>query len=111
MQQLLDLGQRLRGRVLVQDDPDVGDAPLHAVDGLPVRPADSAGFDGVDLVDEAVRLIGQLTDDVIPVGKALVAAVAVGEGPGESAGADVTTWTGHAVHADAVTAGFVTLRL
>lgn len=96
---------------MVEDDLDVGDAPLHAVDGLPVRSADSTGFDGTDLVDEAVRLIGQLTDDVIPLSEALVAAAAVGEGPGEPAGADVAVWTRNAVHTDAVTAAFVTLLL
>lgn len=111
MQQLLGLAQRLRGWVLVQDDPDVSDAPLHAVDGLLVRSADTAGLHGVDLVDEAVCLIGQLTDNVIPLGEALVAPLAVGEGSREAAAADVASWARDPLHTDAVAAGFVTLLL
>lgn len=111
MQQLLDIGQWLRGWVLVEDGPDVGDAPLHAVHGIPVWSADSAGFDGIDLVDKTVSLIGQLTDDLVPLSKTLVAVATVREGPGESASTDIAVWTRNAIHADAVAAGFVTLRL
>lgn len=93
LQQVLDLGQWLRGWVLVQQDLDVSDASLHTVNGLPVRSAGSAGFDSIDLVDEAVRLIGQLTDDIIPLCKTLVTAVAVWEGSRESTGADVAAWS------------------
>lgn len=96
---------------MVEGDLYVGDASLHTVNRLPVRSADSIRFDGVDLVDEAVRLIGQLTNDVVPLSKALVAGAAVGEGPREPAGADVTAWTRNAVHTDTVTAAFVTLLL
>lgn len=56
-------------------------------------------------------LIGQLADDMVPLGETLVAAAAVGEDPGESAGADVAAWTRNTLHADAVTAAFVTLLL
>lgn len=111
MQQLLDLGQWLRGRVLVKDSPDVGDAPLHAVNGLLVWSTDSAGFDGIDLVNKTVSLIGQLTNDLVPLSKTLVAATAVREGPGESTSTDIAVWTRNAFHADAVAAGFVTLWL
>lgn len=111
LQELLDLAQWLRGRVLVQDGRDLSGASLHAVDGLPVRPTDSTGLNGVDLVDEAVCLIGQLADDGVPLGEALVAAVTVWEGARESAGAGVTARAGHALHAHTVTAGFVALLL
>lgn len=108
---MLDLGQWLRSRVLVQEDPDVGRALLHAVNGLLVWSTDSASFNGVDLVDEAVRLIGQLTNNVVPLSEALVAAVAVREGSRESTGADITARSGHTVNTDTVTADFVTLLL
>lgn len=42
---------------MVQNDSDVSNALLHAVNRLPVWSADSTDFDGIDLVDEAVRLI------------------------------------------------------
>lgn len=101
----------MRGGVLVQDGADVGHALFHALEGLPVRPADPAGFEGVDLVDQAVRLIGQLPDDAVPLGEALVAGLAVGEGSGEAAGADVAAWPGDALHAHALAAAFVALQL
>lgn len=96
---------------LVQDDPDVSDALLQAVDGLFVWAADPAGFDGIDLVDEAVRLIRELADNLVPLGETLVAAAAVGEGSGVPTGTGVTAWTRDAFHADALTVAFVTLRL
>ncbi len=101
----------MRGRVLVQDDLNVRGAPLHALNGLPVRSTDAIGFDGIDLVDKAVCLIGQLTDDMVPLCEALVAAAAVREDPGEPAGTDVAAWTRNTLHADAATAAFVTLLL
>lgn len=72
---------------------------------------DAAGLDGVHLVDQPVGLVGQLTYDHIPVGEALVAAFAVGEGARVATGADVTAGTRHALHAHAVTVGLVALLL
>lgn len=108
---MLDLRQWLRSGVLVQEDPNVCNTSLHTVNGFPVRSADSTGFDGVDLVDEAVRLIGQLTNDIIPLGKALMTAVAVWEDSRESTGADIAARPRHAVHTHTVTIDFVTLQL
>lgn len=72
---------------------------------------DAASLDGVHLVDQPVGLIGQLTHDQVPVGEALVAAFAVGEGARVATGADVTAGTRHALHAHAVTVGLVALLL
>lgn len=110
-QQLLDLRQRLRGGILVEKGSDVGHTLLHPLHALLVRSADSAHLERVDLVDQAVRLVRQLTDDAVPLGEALVAAPAVGEGSGVSAGADVAARTRHTLHARALAAAFVTLRL
>lgn len=56
-------------------------------------------------------LIGQLTNDVVPLGEALVAPTAVREGPREPTSTYITAWTRNTVHADAVTAAFVALLL
>lgn len=78
---------------MVQDDPDVSSTFLHALNGLPEGCTDPAGFNGVDLIDQPMRLIGQLTDDLVPFCETLVAAMAVWEGSGEPSSADVTPWS------------------
>lgn len=111
LEQLLDVTQRLRCRVLAQDGADVGHTLLHVLNGLLVRPAHPADLEGVNLVDQAVRLVGQLPDDAVPLGKALVTRLAVGKSSREATGADVAAGPGHALHADALTAALVALRL
>lgn len=109
LQQLLDLRQGLGGGVLVQNDPDVGDTLLHALNALLVRSTDSADFQRVDLVDKAVCLVCQLTNDVVPLGEALVAAPALGEGSRVSTSTGVTAWTGNTFRTDALTVASVAL--
>lgn len=72
---------------------------------------DAASLDGVHLVDQPVGLVGQLTYDHIPVGEALVAAFAVGEGARVAPGAEITAGTRHTLQAHTVTVGLVALLL
>lgn len=65
----------------------------------------------MDLVDQAVRLVGQLPDNAVPLGKALVTGLAVGKSSREASSTDVAAGPGHALHADALTAALVALRL
>lgn len=76
-----------------------------------MRSTHATGFKSVDLVDQPVRLVGQLADDIIPLREALVAALTVGENSREAASAGVAAWPGHALHAHAAAGGFVALLL
>ena len=110
-QQALDLRQGLGGGVLGQQGADVRGARLEVVHGLLVGPRDAAGLDAVQLGDQSVGLVGQLPDHHVPVGEALVAPLAVGEGSRVSTGADVAARPGRPLHAHAAAAGFVALLL
>lgn len=54
-------------------------------------------------------MISAAIDDVVPLAKALMAAAAVREGPGEATGADIAAWPRNSFDTDAVAADFVTL--
>lgn len=71
----------------------------------------ATGSKSVDFVDQSVRLVGQLADDIIPLCETLVATLTVGENSREAAGTGVAARPGHALHAHAATVGFVALLL
>ena len=102
--------QRLRGWALGQDVSDLVDLFLHRVHSLLVRPDHTADLQGLGFLQEFAGPIGQLGDDHVPEGKALVAGSAVGEDPRVPASALVTARTLDTLDADALASGLVTLR-
>lgn len=109
LKEIPDVLQRLRGWALGQDVSDLIDFLLHRVHSLPVRPNHAADLQGLGFLQELLGPIGQLGDDHIPHGKALVAGSAVGEDPRVPACAFVTARALDTLHADAPAGGLVTL--
>ncbi len=62
-----------------QDVADRVGAAFNVIDGGLVGSRNASGFDGIDLLDQSVGLVGEIAHNYIPFGEALVAALAVRE--------------------------------
>lgn len=83
---------------------------LQGAERLLVWASDSSDFEGISPIQELLGPVGQLADDHVPEGEALVARHAVREEARVAPGALVAAWPFHPFIADALPGGTVTLR-